>query len=152
MTEKVVMASGVFDLLHLGHVHYLKEAKKLGDKLVVVVACDATVRKNKHEPLMNEEMRAEMVSSLKPVDQVVIGDEEDMYSTVTNIDPDFIAIGYDQKHDEKEIKHRLNEMNIDAEVVRMGHYKDDLNGTRKIMRKIIDWYGLKKELEKVEGP
>ncbi|MEE9489142.1 MAG: adenylyltransferase/cytidyltransferase family protein, partial [Thermoplasmata archaeon] len=49
-----VMASGVFDLLHTGHLHYLEEAKKLGDELIVVVARDSTVRKEKHEPITTE--------------------------------------------------------------------------------------------------
>ena len=62
-----VMASGVFDILHTGHVHYLSEAKKLGDELVVVVATDATVKRRKHMPIIPEKMRLELVSSLKKV-------------------------------------------------------------------------------------
>ncbi|MCJ2563189.1 MAG: adenylyltransferase/cytidyltransferase family protein, partial [Candidatus Thermoplasmatota archaeon] len=54
-----VMASGVFDLLHTGHLHYLEEAKKLGDELIVVVARDSTVRKEKHDPITTEDVRCE---------------------------------------------------------------------------------------------
>ncbi len=57
-----VMATGVFDILHLGHLHYLEESKKLGDELVVVVATDKTVRRRKHEPITPEKMRLEMVA------------------------------------------------------------------------------------------
>ena len=69
----VVMAVGVFDLLHAGHLHYLEQAKSLGDKLVVVVAHDETVRKRKHEPITNHNLRSRMVSGLKPVDSSIIG-------------------------------------------------------------------------------
>jgi len=68
-----VMASGVFDILHTGHVHYLSEAKSLGDELIVVVATDNTVRRRKHQPITPEKMRLELVNSLKPVDQAVLG-------------------------------------------------------------------------------
>ncbi len=151
MGDKTVMAAGVFDILHLGHVQYLEEAKRLGDRLVVVVACDETVRKRKHEPLMNQDVRAKMIASLKPVDKAVVGYEGDRYRTVEEIKPDIIAIGYDQKHEEDAIQKELEDRGIDAEVVRMGHYNHDLDGTRKIIRKIIDWYSMKKELERVEG-
>ena len=151
MGEKTVMAAGVFDILHLGHIHYLNEAKKLGDRLVVVVACDETVRRHKHEPLMKEDMRAEMVATLKPVDEVVVGHPDDKFFTVEQVDPDIIALGYDQTHEEGAIEEELKRRGIRAEVVRMEHYKDDLNGTRKIIRKIIDWHGMQKELGKVEG-
>ena len=63
-----VMASGVFDILHLGHLHYLEGSKNLGDELVVVIATDDTVRKLKHEPITNEHIRLELVKALKPVD------------------------------------------------------------------------------------
>ena len=77
-----VMASGVFDLIHTGHISYLEQAKALGDELVVVVACDSTVRRRKHEPITPEDMRARIVGSLKPVDRVIIGKDGDMYDTV----------------------------------------------------------------------
>ncbi|MFW5904074.1 MAG: adenylyltransferase/cytidyltransferase family protein [Candidatus Saliniplasma sp.] len=150
MGKKTVMAAGTFDLIHLGHLHYLKRAKELGDELVVVVACDETVREKKHEPLMNDETRAELIGALKPVDEVVIGVEGDPYETVRKIDPDIIALGYDQWHREDKIKKELEMRGLKAEVVRLEHYNHDLDGTRKIIRKIIDWYGMKKELDKVE--
>lgn len=150
MGEKTVMAAGTFDLLHLGHLHYLEGAKELGDKLVVVVACDETVKENKHEPLMNEETRAELIGALKPVDEVVIGGKGDPYETVEKIDPDIIALGYDQWHREEKVKKELEMRGMKADVVRLEHHDHDLDGTRKIIRKIIDWHGMKKELDKVE--
>ena len=98
------MASGTFDLLHMGHIYYLKEAKKLGDELVVVVACDATVRKMKHEPVTPEKMRVDIINELQVVDEAVLGKEDDMFDIVEQIQPDIIAIGYDQIHDEENLK------------------------------------------------
>jgi len=135
-----VMASGVFDILHTGHIHYLSEARKLGDELVVVVATDRTVRKRKHEPITPENMRLELVRSLKPVGRAVLGKEGDMFKVVSEIAPDIIALGYDQMFDEKELESQLAERGMDIRVVRLGHYEDDLDGTRKIIRRIIDWH------------
>ena len=64
-----VMATGTFDLLHMGHIFYLREAKKLGDELVCVVARDSTVRKLKHEPVTPEDMRLSIIRELKIVDK-----------------------------------------------------------------------------------
>jgi FAD synthetase len=135
-----VMASGVFDILHTGHVHYLSEAKKLGDELVVVVATDATVRRRKHEPITPEKMRLELVNSLKPVDRAVLGHHGDMFEVVAEIKPDIIAIGYDQTFDEKALERELAKRGMNIKVVRLSRYSEDLNGTRKIIRRIINWH------------
>jgi FAD synthetase len=148
-----VMAQGVFDILHLGHLHYLVEAKRLGDELVVVVARDSTVRKLKHEPVTPEEMRREMIEAMKPVDQAVLGDETDRYVTVEKVKPDIIAIGYDQEVDEEKLNKDLAERDMGhIKVVRLPKFDDDLNGTRKIISKIIGYWGYQKKLEEVEEP
>jgi FAD synthetase len=130
-----VMASGVFDLLHMGHVHYLCEAQSMGDELVVVVATDETVRRNKHNPIIPEKMRRDLVAALKPVDLAVIGYSDDMLSIVEELQPDVIALGYDQEV--KDLKEKLRGRNISARVVRCSPYMEhDLHGTRRIIRKI----------------
>ena len=68
-----VMAVGIFDLLHAGHLHYVEQAKSLGEELIVVIAHDETVRKQKHEPVTGQDLRRRMVEGLKPVDQAIIG-------------------------------------------------------------------------------
>ena len=148
-----VMASGTFDLLHMGHIYFLKEAKKLGDKLVVVVATDATVRRLKHEPVTPEEMRLNIIKELKIVDKAVLGHEDDMYEIVEEIKPDIIALGFDQVHDEKKIKDELKKRNINVKVVRLEKFEgmDDLDGTRRIIGKIISAYEFQKAMEKIEG-
>ncbi len=147
-----VMATGVFDILHLGHLYFLKEAKKLGDKLVVVVATDKTAEEMKHIPITTQEMRVKLVAELKPVDQAVLGYEGDRYKIVKEVEPDIIALGYDQKHDEERIKEDLKNMGMDMKVVRLKPIVDhDLDGTRKIIRKVIDWYIMQARLKEVEG-
>ena len=148
-----VMATGTFDLLHMGHIYYLKEAKKLGDRLVVVVARDSTVRKLKHEPITPEEMRLDIIKELKIVDEATLGHEDDMYATVKEIKPDIIALGYDQVHDEKKIEQELKKRKLVARVVRLPKYSDieDLDGTRRIIGKIISAYEFQKIMEEIEG-
>lgn len=137
-----VMASGVFDLIHTGHISYLEQAKALGDELVVVVACDSTVRRRKHEPITPEDMRARIVGSLKPVDRAIVGRDGDMYETVREIDPDIIVLGFDQSFDPGEMQSRLAERGMGhIKVVRAGECADDLNATRRIVQRIRDMGG-----------
>ena len=146
-----VMASGVFDIIHMGHVYYLQEARKLGDELVVVVARDSTVRKQKHEPITPEEMRRQLVESLKPVDRAVLGGEGDMFKIVEEIEPDIIAIGYDQPHDAEAIKTELSKRGLNIELVKISHLGGDLDGTRKIVRKVIDMWAFTQKMKSIEG-
>ncbi|HSA35848.1 MAG TPA: adenylyltransferase/cytidyltransferase family protein [Methanomassiliicoccales archaeon] len=135
-----VMATGVFDILHPGHLRYLQEARDQGDELVVVVATDSTVRRRKHEPITPENMRLELISALKMVDEAYLGSDGDMFGVVERIHPDIIALGYDQDFDEREIEKTLLKRGLKVKVVRMSKHGEDLNGTRKIIGKIIEWY------------
>ncbi|MEW5761424.1 MAG: adenylyltransferase/cytidyltransferase family protein [Candidatus Thermoplasmatota archaeon] len=136
-----VMASGVFDILHLGHVFYLNEAKKLGDELVVVVARDRTATKMKRKPIVPEHLRLEMVRSLKPVDDAVLGSTDDYYKIVEKIKPDIIALGYDQVHDEENIKKEIKNRGINAKVMRLGCLNHEFMATRRIIERVMDTYG-----------
>ena len=113
-----VLATGTFDIIHLGHIKYLEEAKSLGDELIVVVAHDNTVKRKKHNPIMPQEVRRKIVESLKPVDRAVNGRDGDIFEIVKEIKPDIIALGYDQDFDEKELERKLREIGINAKVVR----------------------------------
>jgi len=146
-----VMATGVFDIIHLGHLHYLEESKRLGDELIVVVATDTTVRKRKHEPITPEKMRVELVSSLKPVDKALLGRESgDIFEIVREVKPDIITIGYDQPFNERELEKEMLNRGLKIKVVRMPHLDHDLDGTRKIIKKVIDFHTLDKKLSEVE--
>lgn len=119
----VVLTGGAFEILHPGHLATLNAAKNLGDLLFVVIATDHTIRKNKHrDPLLTQEDRLEMISSLKCVDAAVIGKEDpkDFFDVVELIDPDIIALGYDQIQLEELVKKGLTERGMeDIEVRRI---------------------------------
>ena len=138
---KRIMAVGVFDLLHAGHLHYLEQAKALGKHLTVVVAHDDTVRIRKHEPVTNHDLRRRMVEGLKPVDDAIIGNppEVPIFDILPIVNPDIIALGYDQEHAEESINRKLRELGYqDIEVVRVEGLSEDLDGTRKIIARILD--------------
>ena len=126
LTEKgrnslcVVLAGGVFDIIHPGHIHTLNAAKELGDVLVVVVATDNTaVKMKKRRPLHAQEQRQELVNSLSTVDLCLIGQEDDIFKTVNHVKPQIIALGYDQIHQEKFITEGCKKIELDAKVARL---------------------------------
>ena len=101
----VVMAGGSFDIIHPGHIQTLKQAKNLGDILIVSVARNLTYEKSKHKkPVNDEKLRLELVSSIRYVDAAVLGSETNMFETVEFLRPDIIALGYDQFHTESAIQ------------------------------------------------
>ena len=116
----VVLAGGVFDIIHPGHISTLNAAKALGDVLVVVVATDNTaVKMKKRNPLHSQEQRQELVKSLKVVDLCLIGQENDIFKTVNLVKPQIIALGYDQVHQEKFITEGCKKIKLNARVARL---------------------------------
>lgn len=95
--NRITLANGNFDLLHVGHVRYLRGAKALGGKLVVAINSDESVRALKGEgrPIMPEDERAEIVAALADVDAVVIFPELDVRALIREISPDVQAKGTD---------------------------------------------------------
>lgn len=117
---KVVLAGGVFDIIHPGHIHTLNAAKNLGDVLVVVIATDKTAEKMKKRlPLHNQGQRKMLVDALSVVDLSVVGYEGDIFKTVDFIRPQIIALGYDQVHQEKSITEGCKKINLDITVARL---------------------------------
>jgi len=145
----VVLASGVFDLLHLGHVRYLEEAKKAGGEnaeLIVIVARDSTVEKRKgYRPVIPENQRRALVESLKVVDEAILGYEEfDIGKVIEKIKPDIIAVGHDQDGMEKAVKDYIREKGLNIKVVRISKFsEDELDSSSKIKQKIIEHYSRK---------
>ena len=97
-----VLAAGVFDLLHYGHIRYLEEAKKLGgdqSRLVVIVARDETVRRLKgSDPIIPEDQRRAVIEALKVVDEALLGFEDlDLDRVIQQVKPDIVVVGHDQK-------------------------------------------------------
>ena len=108
--KKLVFTNGVFDILHVGHVRYLRLARTLGDALVVAVNSDASVRelKGAGRPLMNEHDRAELLAALEPVDYVTIFDDLSPRSLIAELLPDVLVKGgdyaLDQIHGREEVE------------------------------------------------
>lgn len=143
---KIVLASGTFDLLHLGHVRYLEQAKKAGGKnakLVVIVARDRTVEKRKgRKPVMPEEHRRALVESLKVVDEAILGYEDfDIGQVIEEIKPDIIAVGHDQGNIESQVRKTVAQKGLNIQVVKIGKFgKPELNSSLKIKKKVTELY------------
>ena len=117
---RVVLAGGVFDIIHPGHISTLNAAKALGDVLVVVVATDNTaVKMKKRRPIHSQEQRQELVNSLAVVNLCLIGQENDIFKTVNLVKPQIIALGYDQVHQEQFITEGCKKIQLDAKVARL---------------------------------
>jgi FAD synthetase len=117
----VVMLGGAFDIIHPGHVETLRQARALGDVLTVSVARNSTYKKNKNkEPVHDEKLRLDLVSSIKFVDLAILGSEKDIFETVFFLKPDIIALGYDQSHTENAIKDGVKKIGLDVKVIRLG--------------------------------
>jgi FAD synthetase len=142
--KKVVLASGAFDLLHLGHVKFLEEAKKAGGEdaeLIVIIARDSTVEENKgRKPIISENQRRALVESLKVVDEAVLGFEKfDLGDVIERVKPDVIALGYDQADIEKSVKEYVDKHRLSIKVIRIGKFEEDeLDSSSKIRQKIVE--------------
>jgi FAD synthetase len=144
--RKIVLASGVFDLLHLGHVRFLEAAKKTGGqgaKLVVVIARDNTVEKKKgRKPIMPESQRCALVASLKVVDEAILGyDDFDMGKVIERIRPDVIALGYDSHMSglEYSVRNAIKEKALKTRIVKIGKFSsDELDSSSKIKQRIVE--------------
>jgi len=142
--RRIVLASGNFDLLHLGHVRYLEEAKRAGGEnaeLIVIVARDSTVEKMKgKKPVMSEDQRRSLVEALKVVDEAILGYEElDINKVLEKIRPDIIAVGHDQEGMEKAVRKAVAEKELKIQIVKIGKFgKEELNSSSKIKRKVVE--------------
>jgi len=99
--KRVVFTNGVFDLLHLGHLRYLQQARALGDALIVGVNSDRSVRANKGpaRPVTPEAERAEILAALACVDGVVVFDQETPHELIAALQPDVLVKGADWAED-----------------------------------------------------
>jgi len=136
-----VVAQGTFDILHPGHVHYLRDAAAMGDRLVVIVARRANVT-HKEPPILPDRQRVAMVDALEMVDAARIGHPEDIFAPIEEIDPDVIALGHDQHHDDDAIAQELDRRGIDCEVRRASardpEFEGELLSTGTIIDRILD--------------
>ncbi|HXY82070.1 MAG TPA: adenylyltransferase/cytidyltransferase family protein, partial [Candidatus Saccharimonadales bacterium] len=126
---KVVLAGGVYDVLHLGHLAALTEAKAMGDLLVTVVATDVTVEMLKgRRPLFPEEDRRLLVEGLKPVDKAILGYEDvgmGYEEVIMEVMPDLIAFGYDQQNLEKSVQEIIDRRKMKIKTVRLSRFEHE---------------------------
>ncbi len=116
----VVMIGGAFEIIHPGHLHTISEARRYGDTLVVVVAADKTVARNKgREPVTSQEWRVRLISALRNVDLALPGGLGSIYDTLEKVKPDTVALGYDQKHNPQEIENEAAKRGLQVKVVRL---------------------------------
>lgn len=123
---KVVMAFGTFDFFHAGHEDYLRQAKELGESLIVIVARDDTVRKVKNRAATNnEKKRLRDVSACPHVDKALLGNLDDKYRVIKKYRPDVIALGYDQFVFTYKLRPFLIKEKMDTEIVRLKPFEPD---------------------------
>lgn len=136
-----VVAQGTFDIIHPGHVHYLRDAAAMGDELHVIIARRENVT-HKEPPVLPNRQRRDVVAALEVVDEAHIGHESDIFVPIEEIDPDVIALGYDQHHDVDAIEDELDRRGIDSLVKRASgrepKYDGEILSTHKIFERVID--------------
>ncbi len=135
------VAQGTFDILHPGHLHYLREAAAMGENLHVIIARRENVT-HKQRPVLPDRQRRDMVAALDPVDSALLGDREDIFVPIERIDPDVIVLGHDQHHDEAAIEGALDERGIDCAVERASgrepDFDDEVLSTGELIRRICE--------------
>ncbi len=118
---RVVMMGGAFEIIHPGHVQALSDARRLGNTLVVVVATDESVEKNKgRAPVTDQALRVGLVSSLRQVDLALAGNKGSIYEILLRIRPDVVALGYDQRHSGEEIEREAARRGVSIRTARLG--------------------------------
>lgn len=137
-----VMAQGTFDIVHPGHLHYLRESAGLGDELHVVISRDSRMESRK-DLFMDDESRREVVESLEMVDSARLGSEGSIFDSVERINPAVITIGYDQKFDVSQLKEELiNAGYPDVEVERISEYTGSgVRSSSDVKRRIKEQLG-----------
>lgn len=146
MTAKRVLAAGKFDILHLGHLAYLEQAKELAGKdgeLIVIIALDKTIERERGAPpVFPQEQRRRLIEALGVVDKAIIGiDTDDHTEIVLKIRPDIVALGYDQYTDVELLEKRIAERGLDTKVIRLEKRDaDGLCSSTLIRRRIIEFY------------
>ena len=127
VSGKTVLATGVFDLLHIGHLRFLEESKKKGGpraKLVVVVARDKTVfRRKGNGPVVPEDQRRELVAALRVVDRAILGREEfDLLGILKEVKPDIVCVGYDQNEIRAAVKRVIVKEGLQIRLIRVRRF------------------------------
>jgi FAD synthetase len=134
---KTVMIFGTFDIVHLGHLNFFKQAKKYGDTLIAVVARDERVEKlKKKTPVYTEKERKYFLEQIRLVDKVLLGDKADVYKKIREIKPDVIALGYDQNYFTEKLEEKIKEFGLKTKVVRAKPYRAETLKSKNIRTRL----------------
>jgi FAD synthetase len=139
---KTVLATGVFDLLHLGHLRFLEESKRRGgpkSRLVVVVARDKTVFRRKGKgPVIPEDQRRELVGALRVVDQAILGREEiDLLGILKEVKPQIVCVGYDQDEIRSAVTRLIRKQGLPIRVIRIRRFGPiGFNSSSKVKNRV----------------
>ena len=133
-----VLAGGVYDVLHLGHLAALTEAKSFGDLLIAVVATDVTVEMLKgRKPIFPEEDRRKLVEGLKPVDRAILGYEDvgmGYEEVLMEVKPDIVAFGYDQENLERSVREIITRHNLRIKMVQLSRFEHETHHSSTSVR------------------
>ncbi|MBI4049911.1 MAG: FAD synthase [Candidatus Doudnabacteria bacterium] len=131
MSKKRVLVFGTFDILHPGHIDFLRQAKRYGDFLIVSLAREKNVKRVKgQKPFHSETDRKKLLESLKFVDKVVMGSKDNYLGHIKSLKPDVIVLGYDQKAYTKDLKAKLAGLGLSPRIVRAQSYKSKIYRSR----------------------
>ncbi|MBI4779287.1 adenylyltransferase/cytidyltransferase family protein [Candidatus Falkowbacteria bacterium] len=131
------MAFGAFDLLHPGHKSFIKQAKRYGDYLIVIIARDSTVLKVKGKlPKHSEKQRLGAVKGLKLASKAIMGSLIDKYAAIKKYKPDIICLGYDQTHFTKQLKPELKKLKLKAKIIKLKPFRPDKYKTSILKNKV----------------
>ncbi len=117
------MCFGTFDILHVGHLNYFRQAKKHGDYLIVVIARDQTKKAQKKATIFTEQERRELVENLKIVDEAVLGYSGDHFRIIREKKPEVLCLGYDHPLREEDVRKKLAAFGLHPQIYRMKSYK-----------------------------
>ncbi len=135
---KTVLAFGTFDILHPGHISYLRQAKGLGKRLVVIVATDSNVEKAKgSKPVYTQQERLALVRAVEFVDKALLGEEDDLIRSVEKVNPGIVALGYDQRPADEELGKVFAQRGIRSKIVRLEAYQPEVFKSSKLKEKIV---------------
>ncbi len=140
------MATGVFDILHPGHLKFLEESKRRGGpraRLVVVIARDETVLRRKgRKPILSEKQRLEMISALRVVDRAVLGHKHlDLIGVLREIQPSIVSVGYDQDDIKSSVEKLIEQEKLGIRVVQIRKFgPGELSSSTKLKNRIAKSY------------
>ncbi len=135
---KTVLLFGTFDLLHAGHLNVFKQARKLGDRVVVIVARDVNVKKIKGTlPLNTEKERLELLQHIDLIDEAILGAKDNIYQIIKIIKPQVIALGYDQEAYTEKLPEKLLEYKLNVKIVRLKPFQIKSKKSSKLKSQLL---------------